>query len=103
MTDEPTIFHPENIIAMAFHTMYEVLAPDFQYESRAESRTAWENVPPQNRVLMTATVKALIDNKIIAPGAALAPDKQAPTLKKFRKQYGLQGDLTEDCPQSHDD
>lgn len=43
-------------VARAFHEAYEELAPRFGYETREDSRTEWENVPPTNRALMQATV-----------------------------------------------
>lgn len=45
---------PEEL-ARLFHETYERLAPDFGYETRPESATAWEQVPENNRRLMVAT------------------------------------------------
>jgi hypothetical protein len=50
------------VIAKAFHDAYETLAPSFGYETRRESAVPWEDVPEQNRALMTATVEAIIDD-----------------------------------------
>ena len=41
-------------IAKRFHEMYERLAPDFGYETRAETAVPWEDVPDANRGLMIA-------------------------------------------------
>lgn len=54
-----------DIIAAAFHATYEELAPTFGYETREESRKAWKDVPQQNRALMRATVRRLLDIHLI--------------------------------------
>lgn len=60
-----------DIIAAAFHDHYERLAPDYGYETREESRKAWGEVPERNRALMRATVRSLLNARIIAtPGSA---------------------------------
>ena len=48
-------------IAKLFHQTYERLAPDFGYETRRESAVPWEAVPDNNRKLMTATVRGVVD------------------------------------------
>jgi hypothetical protein len=55
-------------VAEAFHTAYERLAPTFDYATRPESAVAWEDVPAANQTLMVATVQALLDEGVIAPG-----------------------------------
>jgi hypothetical protein len=45
-------------LARRFHTTYEALAPQFDYETR--SRTAWEDVPERNRALMVTTCALLL-------------------------------------------
>lgn len=52
-------------IAKEFHQAYEELAPVFGYRTREESAKPWKDVPRQNQLLMTATVKALIEEDII--------------------------------------
>jgi predicted RNA-binding protein Jag len=42
-------------LARFFHETYERLAPEYDYETKPESRTAWEDVPETNRKLMIAT------------------------------------------------
>ena len=42
-------------LAEFFHTTYERLAPEYDYETKPESRTALEDVPESNRRLMIAT------------------------------------------------
>ena len=42
-------------LAQRFHEAYERLAPSFGYETRRESAVPWEEVPENNRRLMTAT------------------------------------------------
>ena len=55
-------------IARAFHEAYEELAPSFDYETRKKSRVDWVNVPENNRKLMVATVKKLLNDGTIYPG-----------------------------------
>jgi hypothetical protein len=45
---------PEEL-ARFFHETYERLAPEYDYDTRPESRTPWEQVPESNRRLMIAT------------------------------------------------
>lgn len=52
-------------IAHNFHKEYERLAPDYGYKTREESAVPWEEVPENNRLLMIATVRSLIDKGII--------------------------------------
>lgn len=59
---------PEVYIARAFHEAYEKLAPDFGYETRKSSRVAWKDIPKNNRDLMIATVKKLLNDGIIHSG-----------------------------------
>lgn len=47
-------------LAQAFHSHYERLAPVFGYQTRPESRTAWEEVPIRNRALMVFTAAEVI-------------------------------------------
>ena len=63
MTTSP----PAEFIARAFHEAYERLAPEFDYETRIQSRVPWEAVPERNRRLMIATVQALLDEDVIEP------------------------------------
>lgn len=53
------IVDPEPV-AREFHRAYERLAPQFGYETRAESRVAWEELPEAHRKLMTATVAQVL-------------------------------------------
>lgn len=46
-------------LARRFHDSYERLAPLYGYETRPESATSWENVPPTNRALMIAVADEL--------------------------------------------
>lgn len=52
-------------IAKAFHEAYERLAPSFEYSTRVESAMGWEDLPQQNKMLMTAVVAELLDKRII--------------------------------------
>lgn len=53
---------PEDAYRMAqkFHSIYERIAPDFDYETRESSAVAWGDVPENNRNLMVATCIELI-------------------------------------------
>lgn len=44
-------------VARAFHEAYERLAPGFGYKTRDASAVPWEDVPENNRALMSATVQ----------------------------------------------
>lgn len=48
-------------LARRFHEVYEKLAPNFGYETKAESAKPWEDVPVNNRALMVATADVLLD------------------------------------------
>lgn len=53
------------IVARAFHEAYEELAPSFGYETRRASAKPWPDVPEQNRNLMVAVCRRLLDNDTI--------------------------------------
>lgn len=55
---------PEELAKM-FHGTYERLAIEHEYRTREESRTNWENLPEQNKQLMMATCKEIIDMLVI--------------------------------------
>ena len=55
----------EDRIAQAFHEAYERLAPDFGYKTREASAKPWAEVPEQNRALMAAVVRSLLDAGVI--------------------------------------
>ncbi|KKL09250.1 hypothetical protein LCGC14_2567760, partial [marine sediment metagenome] len=48
-------------LACKFHQTYERLAPDFGYETREASAKPWNDVPENNRKLMTAVCAELLD------------------------------------------
>lgn len=50
---------PETI-ARAFHDAYERLAPQFGYETREASAVPWDDVPENNRRLMTAVAAEIL-------------------------------------------
>jgi hypothetical protein len=52
-------------VAVAFHEAYERLAPKFEYETRMSSRRPWPNVPENNRMLMIAVARELLERGII--------------------------------------
>ena len=47
-------------LARRFHETYERLAPDFGYETRRESAVPWDDVPANNKALMTAVCAELL-------------------------------------------
>jgi ribosomal protein L37AE/L43A len=55
-------------VARTFHGIYEATAPDHGYETRPESRVAWEDVPEKNRALMIGTVRRLAETGVIVIG-----------------------------------
>lgn len=50
---------PEQL-AQLFHQIYEEEAPKHGYETRATSRTTWDNVPADNKKTMIATAERVI-------------------------------------------
>lgn len=53
-------------LAKQFHESYERLAPDHGYITRQESAKLWEEVPYNNRSLMTAVCQELLDKGVIS-------------------------------------
>jgi hypothetical protein len=49
-------------LARLFHETYERLAPDYDYSTRPESATSWEEVPENNRRLMVATCAEVLEH-----------------------------------------
>jgi hypothetical protein len=47
-------------LACRFHELYESWAPSFGWETQQASRSAWEDVPANNRALMCAVVREVI-------------------------------------------
>lgn len=56
------------LIAAAFHQRYERLAPYFGYKTKEESAVGWGDVPEQNRRLMIAVAKSLLQDGVIRGG-----------------------------------
>lgn len=54
-------------IARAFHETYERLAPTHGWQTQERSRRAWDDVPDENKSLMIAVARALIDAGEIRP------------------------------------
>jgi len=52
-------------IARRFHELYEKLAPRYGYETRLPSRVPWPEVPENNRQLMIAVVRELLEETTI--------------------------------------
>jgi hypothetical protein len=51
---------PGRRLARQFHETYERLAPEFGYETRAESAVPWDEVPDNNQSLMVAVCRELL-------------------------------------------
>lgn len=67
MTDLTVAFSEDaERIAAAFHEVYEELAPAVGYRTREASRVRWDDVPEQNKRLMTWTVQTLLARGIVA-------------------------------------
>jgi hypothetical protein len=47
-------------LARLFHETYERLAPEFDYETKPESATPWDDVPESNKRLMIATAAEVL-------------------------------------------
>jgi len=54
------------MLAEEFHIRYEKLAPSFGYTTRSDSAKPWAEVPSQNRALMTAVCKSILDDFLFA-------------------------------------
>lgn len=52
-------------VARAFHEAYERLAPEHGYETRKASAVPWDQVPDNNRRLMTSVAKSLLVNGVV--------------------------------------
>lgn len=50
-----------DLLAKFFHETYENLAPEYSYKTRKESAVAWEDVPKNNKDLMKAVAKKVIE------------------------------------------
>lgn len=48
-------------LAKAFHEAYERLAPSFGYKTREASAKPWEEVPENNKALMKAVAKEVLE------------------------------------------
>jgi hypothetical protein len=47
-------------LARKFHETYERLAPVFNYTTRKDSAVPWEDVPKNNKLLMTAVASDIL-------------------------------------------
>jgi len=66
MKDEPNLkpLSCADELARRFHDTYEKLAPDFGYKTRELSAVAWADVSYNNKQLMIATCKSLLEQGI---------------------------------------
>ncbi|MFJ8690291.1 phage protease [Micromonospora wenchangensis] len=65
-------------IAKAFHESYERQAPDHGYRTREASAKPWSQVPDNNRALMTAVVRDLIERGVISASVKAAGGETMP-------------------------
>jgi hypothetical protein len=65
-------------IARHLHEEYEERAPDFGWETQAESRKPWALVPERNRNLMIDVVGRLLERGVITPGPNAISDAPEP-------------------------
>lgn len=65
-TDDKPVDKSESI-AKAFHDTYERLAPSFGYSTRKSSAVPWEEVPDNNKALMIATVREVMNSSLPEP------------------------------------
>ena len=68
---------PETL-ARTFHETYERLAPDFGYETRAESAVPWEDVPDANKRLMVAVCESVVSAALAAVSGVPGEDGNEP-------------------------
>jgi hypothetical protein len=62
-------------LARRFHEAYERLAPAFGYQTREASAKPWEQVPDNNRALMTAVCAELLADR--------TPPQASPSYRAF--------------------
>lgn len=58
-------------VAARFHEVYEMLAPEHDYETRATSAVSWKDVPLANRSLMIHVAEFLLREDAIRVGSSL--------------------------------
>lgn len=81
----PRDLTPESL-AKQFHELYEALAPTFGYETRKASAVPWDQVPEQNRNLMTAVCAELLAGQPAGPSLAdltLSADERQALLREM--------------------
>lgn len=54
-------FYDAGVLASIFHAKYEEFAPKFGYSTRKQTAVPWEDVPPNNKALMTEVCQHIID------------------------------------------
>jgi hypothetical protein len=68
--------------ARAFHDAYERLAPSFGYQTRKASAVPWDDVPADNKALMLATVRAVLE-------VLVEDGKLLPRPKQIHEEWGV--------------
>ena len=67
-TNDADLDELAELIAQDFHETYERLAPYHGYETREASAKSWADVPEQNKALMVAVVRSLLEDGMIVHG-----------------------------------
>lgn len=62
------------LLAQEFHEAYERLAPEYGYKTRPETAVPWEDVPEDNKALMTAVVDEVVVPKLLSIATLAATD-----------------------------
>jgi hypothetical protein len=76
--------------ARRFHEVYEFLAPQFGYDTRDESKGAWERVPKKNRELMTHVV-GVIRAEMFSEEIAELTGKMANEVSRAERRCWMEG------------
>ncbi len=94
-------------LARFFHTTYEALAPQFNYQTRKASAVPWQDVPENNKRLMIAVAEQVIllfESEAKAEKIArqtLSIDEAFSKLnaleESYRKHFGDIPPITERC------
>ncbi|MEU7170322.1 2'-5' RNA ligase family protein [Micromonospora tulbaghiae] len=80
-------------VAKAFHESYERQAPDHGYRTREASAKPWEQVPDNNRALMVAVVRDLIERGVIsasvsaAYGGSIVPNPKPDVADRIKQAW----------------
>lgn len=74
-------------LARKFHETYERLAPDFGYKTRKASAKPWGDVPKDNKQLMIAVCKEILQPYSVYKLELVQPSKEGEFVKEMREKY----------------